>query len=165
MKQYLSNFFGVIKDGIAKGFKHRKWALIGWISTWIVPLAAIMTYMGLEASKKPKITFQPWVLIVFVILIIIYYKKARGVICDKFLASKLKGVPANPLWYLINGAVSVVTLAIIYWLVDIMSQFSLPNLLSYLTVCMGSIGLGAFCYAIDSMNVLIRQRRKGKELK
>lgn len=163
MKKWLAEVAILAKDGIRNGLKNRRWYVLGWLATWLFPLAFVSVYLGLETARKPKVSFEPWLLLVLAVLLVIYYKKVRRTVRDKLLTATVRGVPVNPLWHLVNGAAAVGVLAACYWLTGLLDQFSLADLANYLALCMASVGFGSLCYAIDATDNLIRLRALGKE--
>lgn len=158
MRRWLIDCWELLRKGLRTSLKSHRWYLLGWIATWLFPLAMISVYLGIETSRKPSVSFKPWLLLVLGIMLIVYYKKIKSTVKARMLAASVRGVPANPLWYLLNGAAEIVVLAVCYWLADIINQFNLDHLLSYIAFCMASVGFGAICYAIDATDNLIRAR-------
>lgn len=138
---------------INEGFKTRKLEMAGFCFTWLVPLISIISFLCIHSTEyKRKIPL--WLIITLVIVAIIYVKKIKSILRDKMLVAKLKNIPICPLYYIINGGVTVLIIWLAYWLVDIFSNWNLIELQRYLVICMASVACGSLCYSAHAINSL-----------
>lgn len=171
------SFWTKLKDKIKAwfndNFKNHKWRILGWFCIWILPLCMLCTYIGIEqyhtntqtGSNGYKITYEWWVILVLIIMLIIYFKKLRQVIRDKKLASNIKGIPINPIYHLLDGVGTCGSIGIVYWVVYMLNKIRLDTLLNYIMIVLCSVGFGYICLAIDSINTETNNDVNNQQLK
>lgn len=155
MKAKLAFFFGKIWSGlktwINEGFKTKKMAMAGFCLTWLVPLLSILAFVYFNRPAEKK-SYPIWLILTLAVVIVVYYRKGKQVLRDKMLKAEIKGIAICPVYYLINGVLSVGSLWLIYWAVDVITSFRLIELQRYLIICMASVGSGAICYSTHAVN-------------
>lgn len=157
MKEKLAFFFGklwaLLKNWINQGFKTKKMAMAGFCLTWLVPLFSILAFVYFNQPTEKK-SYPIWLLLTLGVVVLIYYRKGKQVLKDKLLKASIKEMPICPVYFVINGILSVGTIWLVYWAVDVITSFKLIELQRYLIVCMASVGSGAICYSIHAVNQL-----------
>lgn len=158
-----------LKDSF-KNYSQHKFKLLGLALIWLAPLIFLTTFISVQQAEQAqsgqvKITYEPWVVLVLAIILLIYFKAFRRALREKVLTAKIKNLPINPFIYLGQAIGVLGALGVVFWLIDILNKVNLTNLLTYLKLIMVSVGLGYLCLAIDSINDTKIEDKELKETK
>ena len=130
-----------------KYLKEHAWAIVGHAFIWVVPLITllILTYNKVESIKYLNIVG----VVGCVIFMIVYYKKLKGIIRDKFLEKRIKN---EPVWlYRIFQWVNFMLAFVIFFLLyDFIGEY-INEIKNFLLICMIEGTFGYVCLVIDGI--------------
>lgn len=153
IKLVLAKLWYSFANWITKGLKEKKLAMAGFLLTWVMPLITILSFFANQKPTTQKV-YPIWLILTAAVVLVIYVRKGKQMLRDRVLVAKVRGVPICPLYYIINGLISVLSIALVYWTVDYLTSIKLAELQRYLIVCMASVGSGALCTAAYAVNQL-----------
>lgn len=130
-----------------KYLKEHAWAIVGHAFIWVVPLITllILTYNKVESIKYLNIVG----VVGCVIFMIVYYKKLKKIIRDKFLEKRIKNEPVW-LYRIFQWVNFMLAFAIFFLLYDFIGEY-INEIKNFLLIFMIEGTFGYVCLVIDGI--------------
>lgn len=153
IKRALAKIWYCFANWVTNGLKEKKLAMAGFLFTWVLPLIAILSFF---INQKPttKTVYPLWLILTAAVVLVVYVRSGKQLLRDRVLTANIKGVPICPLYHIANGAIAVLSIALVYWAIGYLTSIKLAELQRYLILCMASVGVGALCNAAYAINLL-----------
>lgn len=131
-------------------------AALAFLFIWIIPLiflliTGISFYQTKDSSTEIKIQFST--IFILTILLIIYFKKLKKKIEQKLFISELKSSKKHPVYVLLNGLITIISILLCYLVTNVLIVFC-SSIDKFLLVCLVSVSIGEIFNFVHALKIV-----------